>query len=107
MVSEMAAMNGTNAFHFSFGTRYYIDDEDGTIGDNLVWDSQWINEMRPLLELGEKDHWMVIDLRPIKAMWLNRERTIPQQIKECIQGYDFMLIPSPGAETKPMYLVNN
>ena len=49
MVSEMAAMNGTNAFHFSFGTRYYIDDEDGTIGDNLDWDSQWINEMRPLL----------------------------------------------------------
>ncbi|WP_306643272.1 hypothetical protein [Sanyastnella coralliicola] len=104
MVHELANMNGTNDLNVTFATRYYLDEETGEIGDNLTYESDWVRNMTPLLAQGQLDEWVLIDLRPIKKMWVNRERTMTYQLKYLLRNNDYIIIMPPLPEVTPNYV---
>lgn len=105
MLHELAIMNGTNDVNIGFETRFYYDEEEkDSIGDNLTYKSDWTDQMRPLLELGDMYEWTLIDLKPIKRMWINRERKIPSQIKSLIKGKDYIIIMPAIDDASPIFI---
>jgi len=103
MLHEWATINGKKDVNVSFATRYYLDDETGEIGDNLTYDSEWVENMTPLLSNADTLEWKIVDLRPIKKLWINRERTLNPQLKRLIKQHDFIIIMPPLPETVPNY----
>ncbi len=102
LVHELATINGTKVANLRMDFRYFLE-EDGTYTDNLDWSSDWMNEMRPLLEQGQKDKWTIIDLRPIKADWINRKIKLTKEIKNRIKWHDYIIIPPATFDIQPNY----
>jgi len=103
MIHEIAEFEGAKDLNVGFVTRYYLDEETGEIGDNLEYDSEWVRNMTPLLAQGDTSEWKLIDLRPIKKMWVNRERKLNPQIRELVRSKDYLIIMPPLPEVKKNY----
>ena len=106
LLYELAAFNGSHDVNVAFATRYYLDDETGEIGDNLDFESTWTENMKPLLSVGDKEVWKIIDLRPLKKMWINERVKPNRQIKTYLKQNDFVIIMPPRGENTPNYDVS-
>ncbi len=107
MLYELATINGSHSVHVGFATRYYLDMETGEVGDNLTYESEWVENMTPILAQGDMVEWQLIDLRPIKKLWINRERKLNTQIKKLIRSHDYIIIMPPLPETTPNHTALN
>ncbi|MCZ4409724.1 hypothetical protein O3Q51_12950 [Cryomorphaceae bacterium 1068] len=106
MLYELAAFNGSHDVNVAFATRYYLDEETGEIGDNLDFESTWTENMTPLLSVGDKEVWKIIDLRPLKKMWINERIKPNRQIRQYLAQNDFVIIMPAKGENTPNYDVS-
>jgi len=103
-VHELASFNGTKDLNIAFMHRYVMDDEEPEgYYDNSVGDSGWLTEHRPLLEQGQKDKWVAIDLRSMKEDIINRDIWAYPAIKNKMYDVDLILIPPMANEMTPNY----
>lgn len=94
LVSELSDFNGTNDLNIGFLYRYYIDEEEPEgYFDNSVGESNWLNQHRSILEQGQKENWVVIDLRSMKDDIINREIWCHPAIREMMYDKDLIIIP--------------
>jgi hypothetical protein len=103
MLHELAAFNGSHDVNVAFATRYYLDEETGEIGDNLDFESTWTENMKPLLSVGDKELWKIIDLRPLKKIWINQRIKPNAQIRQYLAQNDFVIIMPPKGENTSNY----
>lgn len=102
MLHELACLRGERSTHLGFAVRYYVDD-DGSIGDNLSYNSAWIREMQPLLAQGRPDRWVLVDMRAARRLWINGRKRPGRALRDRIEGYDWILIPPAVRDTTPHY----
>ena len=105
LIHELSIFNETKSLSIAFEFRYYISDDGKGFDDNANYDSKWINEMKPLILLGKKDEWTVIDLRPLKEKWINGEYWFYREIRRKIVSYDLIVVPPASYDTTPNYEV--
>lgn len=106
LLYELAAFNGSHDVNIAFATRYYLDDETGEIGDNLDYESTWTENMEPLLSVGDKELWKIIDLRPLKKMWINQRIKPNRQIRQYLAQNDFVIVMPARGENTPNHDVS-
>ncbi|MEM9050492.1 MAG: hypothetical protein AAGC47_00435 [Bacteroidota bacterium] len=102
MLHELAAFNGMTDVNVAFATRYFLE-ENGEIGDNLDFDSEWTENMEPILAQGDKELWKIIDLRPLRKMWINDRVKPNRQIKKYLMQNDYIIIMPARGENTPNY----
>ena len=71
-------------------------------GKSNVGKSSW-QDVSQLLELGRKDQWTVIDLRPIRAMLDRGEITVSKNLLHELRSYDLVLLTPDDQYPKVNY----
>gem|GEM_PF-3404371 len=89
---EMASFHGNKSLHIGFFRRYYV--EDGLVKDDLDKDYYIRDRYRDVIQMGRKDEWVVIDLRPmIEGSFYTSKYALSPWIEELIKQYDLIIIP--------------
>lgn len=83
-ISEKAKTNGTEFLSF-YHLRRYNNDRD-------LINSDEFKDIKMILELGKKNKWALIDLRPIRERINERELTTTDIISYGLNSYDFVLL---------------
>jgi len=99
--SEVAELHGNRSLHISFHNRFVK--EDGELIDMLEAqkDSPW----NALAQMGHKDKWTIIDVRPMKGavFYYPKKFEIPEKLKKRILQHDLILIPPTEYEGEDLY----
>lgn len=100
MLKELAYFNGTQSTSINCFARFskntngvvfdYLDDEHGKL-------------YRPILELAEKDKWVLIETKPILELVKNKKLILNNNLKVLITEFDFVLFSPTRSEVKPNY----
>jgi hypothetical protein len=102
LTHELAAFNGTHALNIAFEYRYY--DFPWEKGDRLDKHDKRTKDLHPLLEAGQKDQWVVVDLRPLKEKMVKRELVMTKQIRELIISHDLIIMPAKYSHIEKNYV---
>lgn len=99
LVGELADYNGTNDLNIGFLFRYYedLEEPEGYV-DNSVGESDWLKQRQSLLLQGQKQNWVVIDLRSMKDDIINRKIWCYPDIKGMMYDMDLIIIPPMAKE---------
>lgn len=71
--------------------------------DYLDGSVDWIHFWRPYVELGKKDEWVIIDLRPFRKPLADGQLKMKEWNAYDIQHYDFMLISPEDRRVRPLW----
>ena len=88
MIKELSYFNGTTSTSINCFSRY-SEDVDGKVSDYLSEDGG--EDFRPILELAEKDKWVLIETKPILEIVKDRKIKLNNNLRTLISGYDFIL----------------
>ena len=102
-LSELAEFDGETALNISFLARFY-EDESG-LTDHLNSEEPWMEPYHELQQMGRKDAWTVIDLRPIvPGNYFYPIKYQPnEQTFSLARRYDLLIIPPVETEPVPAY----
>ncbi|MEM7655294.1 MAG: hypothetical protein AAF399_04130 [Bacteroidota bacterium] len=96
---ELAAFQGKQSLHITCFSRYY--EEHGEVKDELADPAGWSQRFAPLLQMAHPNHWVLIDLRPLRErVFYHNAFQLSPQAKELFHRFDVMLIQP--AETEPI-----
>mgnify|MGYP006888931436 CR=1 FL=1 len=96
-ISELAAYHGNKSLHISINSRFYVDKEIEI--DELSDTTSYGYRLKPFLQMGKRDKWTLIDLRPLKyRVFYSREYKLEELILNIFKGYDIYLIPPVDIE---------
>ncbi len=101
-LSELAAFNGNSSVHITFGSRFYTDGgkEVDALADSAAFDYRF----KALLQMGRRDQWAVIDLRPLReAIFYHRRFEIDEVVREIWKNHDLFIIPKLDTDPTPNY----
>jgi hypothetical protein len=94
LVSELSDFNGTKDVNIGFLFRYYEDDKEPEgYFDNSIGESNWLKQRQPLLLQGQKDNWVVIDLKNMKDDIINKKIWCYPDIQNMMYDVDLVIIP--------------
>ncbi len=98
MMMELANYHGHNSLNIGILGRYTI--EDGVLKDVLDKRDQVLTKHQPFIALGEKDKWVLVDLRPFNKTfhWGNYIQTLDMQ--NMMRRYDMIIIPKTDRKAK-------
>jgi hypothetical protein len=102
-LNELAEFNGNTALNIGFLNRFEQD------GDKLVdamdRENDWTISRKAFLSLGDKDHWTLLDLRPMRGgTYFHPVKYILNDIEEeMIQRYDILVITPTDMQGIPNY----
>lgn len=104
-LNEIAEYHGNTALNIAFSSRFYM--EDGEVVDILESDNQYEQRLNDLNQMGEKDEWVVIDLRPmIKGHFYRPVKyKFNEHVEDLVKRYDLLVIPKIETEPTPNYIV--
>jgi hypothetical protein len=106
LVNSLSDFNGTNDLNIGFLNRFYEDDEEPEgYFDNSVGDSDWLKQHRPLILQGQKENWVVIDLKSMKEDIINRKIWAYPSIRNMIYDKDLIIIPPMERDVSLNYKV--
>jgi len=93
MLNEIAEFHGNKTFSMSFSTRFY--ENDGVVKDIMDSEKQYETYLNNLNQMGKKDEWVVIDLRPlIEGTYYYPEKyKIDKNVEDLMKRYDVIIIP--------------
>ena len=102
-LNELAEFNGNKALNIGFTTRFYM--EDGQLKDNTASENRYYKNQMALIQMGKKDQWVVIDLRPlIKGYhYYPQKFKLNRYIDNLAQRYDLIIIPKVEVDGIPNY----
>ncbi|WP_299524032.1 hypothetical protein [Winogradskyella sp.] len=97
-LNEVAEYHGNTALNIGFMSRY--SKEGDVITDNYNSENRYFKARKDLLQMGKKDQWVVIDLRPmIKGhFYYPKKFNLNPQLAELVQRYDLLIIPKMEVE---------
>jgi len=98
---ELAEKKGLKATNIRHIRRYYQSKNKMT--DYLDGSVDWIHFWRPYVELGKKDEWVIIDLRPFRKPLAKGQLKMKEWNAYDIQHYDFMLISPEDRRVRPLW----
>ncbi|MDT0557576.1 hypothetical protein RM697_02875 [Ichthyenterobacterium sp. W332] len=92
-LNELAEYHGNTALNIGFMQRYYKDGDE--IVDNFLSKNRYYKSRKALLEVGQKDQWVVIDLRPLikRYFYYPQKFKLNKNLEELVQRYDLLVIP--------------
>ena len=103
-LSELAEFNGTKALNIYFGSRFYLD-EKGQVVDALTDEKGGAYKFRALYQMGRKDQWTIIDLRPLRqSVFYSGSYDLTKNVEDIFKRYDVVIIPK--MEISPKLNVN-
>lgn len=103
-LSELAELNGNRSLHIEFGSRFYV--ENGKEIDALADEKGFLYRYQALLQMGRKDRWTLIDLRPLREkVFYGRRFKLDPIVLEIFKNQDFYIIPKLEIEPTPNYVV--
>lgn len=101
-LSEQAAFNGNSSVHINFGSRFYMD--GGKEVDALADPAAFDYRFKALLQMGRRDQWTVIDLRPLReAVFYHRRFEIDEVVREIWKNHDLFIIPKLDTDPTPNF----
>lgn len=92
-LGELARFYGNRSLHIEVMSRFY-QEKDGTVIDELEQQDTWYTKnFSDLFQMGKKDQWTIIDLRPLKdSLYYQRDFIVNDRIKEYFDRYDVIMI---------------
>ena len=102
-LNELAAFHGNSTLNIAFSNRYYT--EEGQVIDILESTQEYQQRYKDLDQMGRKDEWVVIDLRPmIKGHFYRPVKyKFNKYIKDLVKRYDLLIIPRTEISPTPNY----
>lgn len=101
-LSELADRNGNSSLHLNFGSRFYM--EGGKEIDALENKTGFEYRFQSLLQMGKRDQWTVIDLRPLReAVFYHRRYSMDDIVLEIFKNHDLFVIPKLEKDPTPNY----
>ncbi len=97
-LNELAEFNGNNAISIGFINRFFL--EKDSLSDAVESENKYYKNLRPFYAMGQKDSWVIIDLRPIRAghYYHPVKYKINKREAEMIQRFDFLIIAPTDQE---------
>jgi hypothetical protein len=103
-LSELAEFNGNRSLHVEFGSRYYVDNNGREI-DALDDKNGFLYRYQALLQMGRKDRWTLIDLRPLREkVFYGRRFKLDPIVLEIFKNQDFYVIAPVEKAPSPNYI---
>jgi hypothetical protein len=104
-LTELAAFHGNRSLHIEFGSRYYVA-AAGKEVDALDDKNGFLYRYQALLQMGRKNKWTLIDLRPLRQnVFYRRQFKLDPIVLEIFKNQDFYIIPKIEIEPKPNYVL--
>ncbi|MEY8848671.1 hypothetical protein AB9K26_07640 [Psychroserpens sp. XS_ASV72] len=102
-LNEIAAYHGNSALNIAFTSRFW--ENDNRVEDNLNSERQYFKNQRELLQMGQENQWVVIDLRQlIKGYFYHpKQYNFNPTIEKLVERYDLIVIPKTEVEGIPNY----
>jgi len=102
-LNELAAYHGNTALNIGFMSRY--SKEGDKITDNYKSENTYFKARKDILQMGKKDKWVVIDLRPMVKgyFYYPQQFKLNPQLQKLVQRYDLLVIPKIEIESTPNY----
>lgn len=101
-LSELADFNGNSSLHVYFGSRFYL--ENGTVVDSLANTSDFTYRFKAFAQMGRRDKWAVIDLRPLReAIFYHRRFEVDEVVLDIWKNHDIVIIPPIDSDPTPNY----
>jgi hypothetical protein len=97
-IHELAARNNTRVASFRFLRRYYGKGSPKDLSKEKDWASY-----HPLLRLGSKTEWMLVDLRPAREKIRNGQLLTNKRLRYEIENYDFVLLAPADRRVTPNF----
>lgn len=104
LIKELSYFNGTKSTSINCFSRY-SENTDGKVSDYLEEDGG--EDFRPILELAEKDKWILIETKPILKFVKDRKIELNNNLKTLISGYDFILFSPIRTQVELNYAEKN
>ena len=90
-LSELAEYHGNTSLHIDFGARFSLT--NGRESDALENKEDWSYRLQPLLQMGRKEQWTIIDLRPLReAVFYQNKYKVNDTVREMIKNHDLYII---------------
>lgn len=103
-LSELAAFNGNRSLTIKFNARYAIENEKEV--DALSDPKSFDYRFQGLLQMGKKDKWTVIDLRPMRSAVFYAERyKLDPIILEIFKTSDLYIIAPTDKDPTPNFVL--
>lgn len=106
MVHEIANLNQTKDLNIGVLGRFFFDNEENKVMDNLDYNSQWVKNFTPFYQAAQQDAWTIIDLRKLKYDWINGKYIFNWHLKNRMESFDLLLIPPVDYDPVPNYTVS-
>jgi hypothetical protein len=103
LTHELATFNDTKDLNISILGRFFFDEEEKRVIDNLEYNSLWVKSFTPFYKAGKQDQWTIIDLRPLKEAWINRKYIFDAYLKDRLKTHDIIIIPPVDYDPVPNY----
>lgn len=101
-LSELADFHGNRSLHLNFHSRFYV--EGGKEIDALENKTGFDYRFQSLLQMGKRDQWTVIDLRPLReAVFYHRRFSMDDIVLEIFKNHDLFVIPKLEKDPTPNY----
>jgi hypothetical protein len=103
MLQGLADYHGVKCYNFNFISRFY--EEEGQVKDALDSEESYIQRQRPLLDMGQPDEYVLIDLRPLIAayQYYPRQYLYGEYIEDLMRRYDFLIITNTEVSPENNY----
>ena len=102
-LSELAAYHGNESLNIGFSSRFFLS--DWTLQDYLQSDRPYHKRYKDLIQMGKKNEWVVIDLRPlIKGHYYHPVKyRFNKYVEDLVKRYDLLIIPKQDRHPTPNY----
>lgn len=103
ILQGLADYHGVKCYNFNFMSRFY--EEEGQVKDALDSEESYIQRQRPLLDMGQPDEYVLIDLRPLIAayQYYPRQYLYGEYIEDLVRRYDFLIITNTEVSPENNY----
>ncbi len=103
-LSELAEYNGNKSLQIQFGSRFISS--NGKEIDVLDNQKGFLYRFKALLQMGKKDKWTVIDLRPMRSkVFYSRKFKLDVVVQEIFKNHDLFIIPPIEKDPTPNYSI--
>jgi hypothetical protein len=100
-IFELAAEEGLKATNIRHIRRFYQSKKQ--VIDYETSGIEWVKQWRPFVELGKREEWVLIDLRPFRASLAEGKLVTHRSAAHDIKYYDFILISPEDARVKALW----
>ncbi len=100
-MNELANYYGNRSLNIAMIQRFYK--KENTTLDRSKSDDHYARRFSPFNQLGSKDSWTLIDLRPFNKEFFWGNYILPPEMEKIFRRYDLLIISKTDEEATPNY----